>query len=49
MKSSRYNVAGAVTLFRGQAYNARISYLPAPPIRHPSSINSANAKQSMWP
>ena len=27
---SRYNLAGAFVLFRGRAYNASVSYLPAP-------------------
>ena len=30
MGPTRYNLAGAFVLFRGRAYNASVSYLPAP-------------------
>ncbi len=30
MGPARYNIQGAITLFRGKAYKARVSWLPAP-------------------
>lgn len=30
MGPARYNVQGAITLFRGRSYSARVSWLPAP-------------------
>lgn len=30
MGPARYNIQGAITLFRGRAYTARVSWLPAP-------------------
>ena len=30
MGPARYNIQGAITLFRGRSYSARVSWLPAP-------------------
>ncbi|DBA70237.1 TPA: hypothetical protein ACH3X2_012144 [Trebouxia sp. C0005] len=42
MGPARYNIQGAITLFRGKAYTARISWLPAPLPGRGRSVCGAN-------
>lgn len=38
MGPTRYNIAGAFVLFRGRAYNASVSYLPAPALARSDAL-----------
>ena len=41
MGPTRYNIAGAFVLFRGRAYHASVSYLPAPALARSGALSEA--------